>query len=752
MAAATRGAPPPPRTLLADVRRDAASLQRFAALNYVAVVKACKKRDRRLGPAPPTALAALADRAFFASPRLAALITAVDVAAAEADMEGCSLACAAASPPSAAGEIGCAVCLARLRQPVVLTCGHRFCWACATGAAGAAVAGRGVDAGKCDGEAVVVAPTDDDAAIFWPCPTCRKPQPWDEGPTLEVDAHLERLLAKLASGSPERPASGGRAQSPTAATTVTSPPPLLPPRDPDDGRRLTVVLDLDGTLAASFPPSRAGALLAGRGGGAAYIVGVGSSLNPDGIVVVERPGLGPFLRQLSSFAEVVMFTAGLPEYGAHLADALFARHGAPEPHLRLYRPATVAAAAYPCVKNLAALGRDPARTLLVDDTPLAFLAHPSSGVPVVPWRGDGRADTVLTDALLPLLRDLAAAEGDIRPMLESRFGMPAWFASQGLECGEGVLAKQVVEATPASPTARPVTPSTDDDEEEEDADASHPPPRPLAVFDFDHTLTDIDIGSEVVSTLAPELAPQLAHLTMPANFVPTTNAVLREAARRGMCRESVLAAARRAGLGLSGGGAAALRTAAAVADVRILSDANSVFISAALAAAGLTDVVGGVVTNTAAFEPMPAGAGATHHLVITPRHSGKPAHGCKHCPENLCKGLELAALRLEGGDTTTRSRRRHRRVIYSGDGENDLCPSLRLVAGDAVLVRRGRGLERLLRERGAASSPRADTPPRSPVLAAAVDAGLAGGLAPGVAAYGWSTRDELAQLVEALLE
>ena len=752
MAAATRGAAPPPRTLLADVRRDAAALQRFAALNYVAVVKACKKRDRRLGASPPTALAALADRAFFASPRLAALITAVDVAAAEADMAGCSLACAAASPPSAAGELGCAVCLARLRQPVVLTCGHRFCWACATGAAGAAVARRGVDAGKCDGDAVAVAPADDDDATFWPCPTCRKPQPWDKGPTLEVDAHLERLLMKLASGSPERPASGGRPASATT-TAAASPPPLLPPRDPDDARRLTVVLDLDGTLAASFPPSRAGALLSGRGGGAAYIVGVGSSLNPDGIVVVERPGLGPFLRQLSAFAEVVMFTAGLPKYGAHLADALFARHGAPEPHLRLYRPATVAAAAFPCVKNLAALGRDPSRTLLVDDTPLAFLAQPSSGVPVVPWRGDGRADTVLVDALLPLLRDLAAVDGDIRPMLESRFGMPAWFATQGLECGEGVLAKPVAEAAPASPTARPLTPSTDEEEEEDDGDSSSPPPRPLAVFDFDHTLTDIDIGFDVVSTLAPELAPQLAHLTMPANFVPATNAVLREAARRGVCRESVLAAARRAGLGLSGGGAAALRTAAAVADVCILSDANSVFIGAALAAAGLTGVVGGVVTNAAAFEPMPAGAGATHHLVITPRQSGKPAHGCKHCPENLCKGLELGVLRREGGDTTTSTRRRrHRRVIYSGDGENDLCPSLRLVADDAVLVRRGRGLERLLRERGVASSPRSDTPPRSPVLAAAVDAGLAGGLAPGVAAYVWSTRDELAALVEALLE
>ena len=35
-----------------------------------------------------------------------------------------------------------------------------------------------------------------------------------------------------------------------------------------------------------------------------YIVGRGGKLNPGGVFVVERPGLGEFLRRLAAFAEV----------------------------------------------------------------------------------------------------------------------------------------------------------------------------------------------------------------------------------------------------------------------------------------------------------------------------------------------------------------------------------------------------------------------------------------------------------------
>ena len=247
---------------------------------------------------------------------------------------------------------------------------------------------------------------------------------------LEVDPHLERLVLTLASSK--------RKKEQEAADPAPSSSFLLPPRDPErhplHSHPLTVVLDLDGTLIASYPPSRAGALLAPRGDGgssghkppAAFLVGQGSRLNPSGVLVLERPGLGEFLARLSEFAEVVLFTgelfsfdvsrererkdqkntqeltffstkkkkkkAGLEDYASPIAEALESRHGptaVPPASHRLYRCSTTPSRSYPCVKDLSRLGRDPRTTVLVEDTALAGLAQPDSVVPVMPWRGGG---------------------------------------------------------------------------------------------------------------------------------------------------------------------------------------------------------------------------------------------------------------------------------------------------------------------------------------------------------------------------
>jgi len=98
-------------------------------------------------------------------------------------------------------------------------------------------------------------------------------------------------------------------------------------------------------------------------------------------------------------------------------------------------------------------------------------------------------------------------------------------------------------------------------------------------------------------------------------------------------------------------------------------------------------------------------------------------------------------------------------LIYAGDGENDLCPALGLGAGDALLLRRGRGLERLLGERaakkkksGGGASSRSLPSYGHPALdaAAAAGRGLAAGLAPGVAVLAWESAAQLAGLVAAL--
>ena len=59
-------------------------------------------------------------------------------------------------------------------------------------------------------------------------------------------------------------------------------------------------------------------------------------------------------------------------------------------------------------------------------------------------------------------------------------------------------------------------------------------------------------GERLVGELAPELAPMLAALEMPANFVPTTNAVLAEMRRRGISRDTILSELRRMGAEIPG--------------------------------------------------------------------------------------------------------------------------------------------------------------------------------------------------------
>jgi len=88
----------------------------------------------------------------------------------------------------------------------------------------------------------------------------------------------------------------------TCAVSVAAVPQL-----PCHAGRLTVLLDLDGTLVSSFTPRRAPVLPPSM---KTHLVGVGSSLNPAGVFVVERPGLGQFLQQLAAMSEVVVFTAG----------------------------------------------------------------------------------------------------------------------------------------------------------------------------------------------------------------------------------------------------------------------------------------------------------------------------------------------------------------------------------------------------------------------------------------------------------
>lgn len=213
---------------------------------------------------------------------------------------------------------------------------------------------------------------------------------------------------------------------------------------------------------------------------------------------------------------------------------------------------------------------------------------------------------------------------------------------------------------------------------------------PSIIWDFDHSMIDVNSDTFVPEELEAGRTSKIRAYSsggMPWTTVMATTMV--ELHAGGATAAEVTAAAGR--VPMSPAVERAIRHAHAHgASQHVLSDANSVFISAALEARGLTALFSSVVTNPAAFD-----SGGC--LRISPHHTAP--HGCPLCPPNLCKGAALGAMGLPPAAPA--------RCVYVGDGRGDVCPSLRLRAGDAVLARAGYPLLDELRARAARGGLRA---------------------------------------------
>mmetsp|Transcript_10045 Transcript_10045/g.41439 ORF Transcript_10045/g.41439 Transcript_10045/m.41439 type:complete len:546 (+) Transcript_10045:262-1899(+) len=153
--------------------------------------------------------------------------------------------------------------------------------------------------------------------------------------------------------------------------------------------------------------------------------------------VIERPGVREFLAQLSTFAEVCVFTAGMEGYARPLLDAIDPAGDAI--HHRLYRQACVTTPIRDHVKDISRLGRDLSATVIVDNNPFSFLLQPHNGIPIVSFTGDP-GDDGLSRQLLPVLQRLGetVARGeDVRPFCRRRFKIEPFFrryySQQGIE-------------------------------------------------------------------------------------------------------------------------------------------------------------------------------------------------------------------------------------------------------------------------------------------------------------------------------
>ncbi|XP_035213334.1 pyridoxal phosphate phosphatase PHOSPHO2-like isoform X2 [Stegodyphus dumicola] len=117
-------------------------------------------------------------------------------------------------------------------------------------------------------------------------------------------------------------------------------------------------------------------------------------------------------------------------------------------------------------------------------------------------------------------------------------------------------------------------------------------------------------------------------------------------------------------------------------DIIILSDANMFFIQCFLHQQQLNSVVSKVFTNPAEFDS----DGCLHIKEFQNQNS------CSRCPPNLCKGLVLqnyVSQKMSEGIQFCR-------ILYIGDGHNDVCPALKLRPSDYVFARVGYRLLRSL--------------------------------------------------------
>jgi Dullard-like phosphatase family protein len=179
----------------------------------------------------------------------------------------------------------------------------------------------------------------------------------------------------------------------------------------------TLVLDLDETLVRAFEQDEEPVLECPMPTSRIVVEGYN-------IWVAVRPGASQFLSVLSDHFELVVWTAGIEEYGravVHLLDptgklirhSLFRQHCIRGPD------------GY--IKDLSLLGRDK-RTRICDNNPVSFSLQPEAGILVEDFYGDPQDSFLKT--LLPRL---------IRMVLVSDFAMTFTCTTKPSLCGESFV-------------------------------------------------------------------------------------------------------------------------------------------------------------------------------------------------------------------------------------------------------------------------------------------------------------------------
>lgn len=169
---------------------------------------------------------------------------------------------------------------------------------------------------------------------------------------------------------------------------------------------VTLVLDLDETLVHCSVDG---------GVGADLVFPVNFNGVEYRVAVKLRPHMHRFLRIVAERFEVVVFTASQQVYADTLLDIID-----PKRELikhRLFRDSCLLVEGN-YLKDLNVLGRDLAKTVLVDNSPHAFGYQVDNGIPIESWFDDPNDSELLK--LADFLSTIENAD-DVRPLVRSHF-------------------------------------------------------------------------------------------------------------------------------------------------------------------------------------------------------------------------------------------------------------------------------------------------------------------------------------------
>ncbi|KAJ3788457.1 NLI interacting factor-like phosphatase [Lentinula aff. detonsa] len=206
-----------------------------------------------------------------------------------------------------------------------------------------------------------------------------------------------------------------------SASSTRSATPLLGARKTPFHSQKTLVLDLDETLihSTSRPISTTSSSglfgFGARKGGPGHVVEVMLGGRSTLYHVYKRPFVDFFLRTVSGWYTLVIFTASMQEYADPVIDWLDAGRGILGN--RLFRDSCTQLPNGSYTKDLSIIEADLARVCLIDNSPISYRVNEANGIPIEGWTHDP-CDEALLD-LLPVLDSLRFTS-DVRRVLGLR--------------------------------------------------------------------------------------------------------------------------------------------------------------------------------------------------------------------------------------------------------------------------------------------------------------------------------------------